>query len=209
MVLLFDAANTLIHKPLLFEKAAGVLESFGHSIPMNFLKQRHKLVSEIIVFPDRTDKEFYRKFNSEWLYALGILPKDEILNGLFEACSYLPWEKFEDTEILSEIKGEKAILSNFHGSLTNLIESKFPGIFKEIVISENEKFRKPDSRFYLTAIEKLKVEPKDILYIGDSLKLDVEPAESTGIRSLLIDRDNEFPYFKNRIQSFKEITKFI
>jgi FMN phosphatase YigB (HAD superfamily) len=209
-VLLLDAANTLIHKPSLWDKLIMVLEKHHHFIEKESLFLRHKMVSEIINFPDRTTKEFYTEFNSELLLALGIIPTEKILSEIFSACSYLPWVAFDDCDILKELNIKKAILSNFNSTLKNLTDQLIgENIFDEIIISENENCRKPSIGFYQLAIEKLGVSPENILYIGDSLKLDVIPAQKTGMNTLLIDRENIFPYTKSRISSFKEIKQYI
>lgn len=209
MVLLFDAANTLIHKPLLFVKAKETLENFGIQSTIEGLRAKHKIVSELILFPDRTNKEFYHQFNKEWMYSLGILPEEELLNTLFDNCSYLPWEKFDDTSILKELNIEKAILSNFHSGLTEIVLSQFPDIFSKIVISEVEKIRKPHCEFYIRVVEALGVKPEEILYVGDSLKLDIEPAYSLGIKPLLIDRYNDYPFSSHKISSLTQLKEII
>jgi putative hydrolase of the HAD superfamily len=209
MVLLFDAANTLIHKPLLFVKAKEVLEYYGIKITIEELRTKHKIVSELILFPDRTNKEFYHKFNRGWMYSLGILPKKELLTKLFEACSYLPWEKFEDTAVLKDLNINKAILSNFHGGLEEIVSIHFPDIFSKLVVSETEKIRKPDVQFYERAVEVLGVKPEEIIYIGDSLKLDIEPALSVGMKPYLIDRNNDYPFSSYTISSLTQIKEII
>ena len=72
-----------------------------------------------------------------------------------------------------------------------------------------ENTRKPELKFYQTAIEKLEIEASEILYIGDSLKLDIIPAKKLGMNTLLIDRDNIYPNSEKRISSFKELKKYI
>ena len=96
--LLFDAANTLIYKPNLWERILKVLQDNGYKINETELKLRHKLLSEIINFPDTTSRDFYEEFNSELLMALGIIPNENLLKELFEECSYLPWQAFDDCE---------------------------------------------------------------------------------------------------------------
>ncbi|MEI3788307.1 MULTISPECIES: HAD family hydrolase [unclassified Chryseobacterium] len=209
-ILLLDAANTLIHKPSLWDQLIIVLEKHHYSVEKEALFLRHKMVSEIINFPDRTTKDFYTEFNSELLLALGIIPTEKILSDIFSACSYLPWAAFDDCGILKELNIKKAVLSNFNSTLKNLTDQLIgENIFDEIIISENENCRKPSVDFYHLAIEKLGVNPENILYIGDSLKLDVIPAQKTGMNTLLIDRENIFPYAENRISSFKEIIHYI
>jgi putative hydrolase of the HAD superfamily len=209
MVLLFDAANTIIHKPLLFIKAKEVLEFHGIKTTIQGLREKHKIVSELILFPDRTSKEFYHEFNKEWMYSMGILPRKDLLNDLFEVCSYLPWEKFEDTQVLKEFRIKKAILSNFHGGLNDIVSKHFPGVFSQLVISEIENFRKPNVKFYERAIETLGVKPQEIIYIGDSMKLDIEPALTVGMKTYLIDRNNDYQFSSYTINSLTQLRDII
>lgn len=209
-VILFDAANTLIYKPDLYDKIINVLKIYGFNINRKELITRHKILSEIINFPDRTSKEFYNFFNSELLIILGIIPREEILDSLFVECSYLPWKVFEDVIYLKDIKVKKAVLSNFNSSLEKLLQDLIgENLFSEMIVSEKEKVRKPDLDFYQLALNKLGVLPSEILYIGDSLKLDIIPAQKLGINTLIIDRDNLYTNSINRISNFKEILDII
>jgi FMN phosphatase YigB (HAD superfamily) len=207
-VLLFDAANTLIHKPDLWDAMLSVLKTNGIEVNKLELKKKHKVLSEIIHFPDRTSSEFYKNFNREVLISLGIVPNDQLLDAIFKSCSYLPWTAFEDTKVLKNLEPRKAILSNFNSSLVSHIESLFGNdVFNSIIGSEIEGIGKPDVQFYKRAIEILNVEPSKILYVGDSLKLDVIPAQSIGIDAWLIDRDDNFPYFNKKMSSLEELNQ--
>lgn len=209
-VVLFDAANTLIHKPALWENMIRVLKAHGQDIDQTELRKKHKLISEIIHFPDRTNSEFYRNFNKELLLSLGIIPDDTLLDDIFNACTYLPWQAFEDTEYLKEINLPKAVLSNFNSSLKDHLDTLFgENTFSAIIGSEKEKVGKPSIEFYQRALEILAIEPAKILYVGDSLKLDVIPAKSLGIDAWLVDRDDNFTYFDKRIASLSELSNII
>jgi len=204
--ILLDAANTLIHKPSLWINMTKVLEESGYIIDLSELKMKHKIISELIQFPDVTSEKFYNTFNKELLLSMGILPTDSILSKLFHSCKYLPWEIFDDIHYLSEVNLPIGVLSNFNSSLTELLKNKIPEIkFKHIIISETEGVSKPNSSFYQKAIEKIGLQPNEILYIGDSLKLDIEPAIQIGFEALLIDRNSYYKLSKQRIESFKEI----
>ena len=209
MILLFDAANTLIHKPQLFEQFELVLSNNGHTIDLQDLKKTHALTAELITFPDKTSKDFYLHFNSKILHELGITATYSLLNQIFDACSYLPWVKFDDVSILSELPYRKAVVSNFHKGLDDILNSNFPNIFECVTISENEGIRKPNLAFFKNAMDKLNAKASEIIYIGDSIKLDLEPALQLGINAFLIDRNNYFPECAKRIQSFYEIKNLI
>ncbi|MFD1601629.1 HAD family hydrolase [Flavobacterium artemisiae] len=203
--LLLDVAGTLLHKPDLFLTINNTLQNFGHTIALDKLRYNHKMLSETIKFPDRTDVDFYSYFNSEFLYSLGIIPNAELLNAVFQSCSYLPWEKFEDTNVLKEIEIPIGIISNFNSSLKKKMNDYFGSIFSDFFVSEELGISKPSLEFYQKAIEKIKIEPKDILYVGDSFKLDLEPAVRLGINTLIVDRDNFYPNNPNTILSLLEL----
>lgn len=209
MVIIFDAANTLIHKPTLYVKYIEILWKHNMKVELSDLMKNHTLLLNAIEFPDTTSKEFYRNFNKEVLYSLGILPTDSILDDLFLNCSYLEWEVFKDTEMLEEIPYEMGIASNFNKSLNQLLDKHFPDKFKYKLISEELNYRKPDIRFYEQLLEDWKLNPKEILYVGDSIKLDIEPAIKLGINSYLIDRENYFPFIKNRLSSLSDLPDLI
>jgi FMN phosphatase YigB (HAD superfamily) len=203
--ILFDAANTLIHKPQIWSNYAEVLANYGLNIDVKQLRFHHKLVSEVVKFPDITSKEFYDYFNSEVILSLGKLPTTEILTDLFNSCSYLPWVPFDDCKYLSKIYTSMGILSNFSSSLTSIISDKLDLEFQSIFISEELGVAKPNKDIFKIALNDLKLKPFQVLYIGDSLKLDIAPALSCGINVLLIDRDNIFPFFDKRISSFEQL----
>ncbi len=205
--ILFDAANTLIHKPTLWPNYLKVLKDYGYIVSEKELKHKHKLLSEYIKFPDITSQEFYNIFNKELLNTLGIIDTPKLLQTIFEACKYLPWEVFEDVKYISNYKNYNlGVLSNFKSSLRMLLEEKLPEIeFKNIIISEEEKVAKPDIEFYKIAAKKIGLRPNEILYIGDSLKLDVIPALQLGFNVKLIDRETTYPISKYRIDTFKNI----
>jgi FMN phosphatase YigB (HAD superfamily) len=205
MVLLLDAANTLIHKPSFARRFASVLESYSITVDSDRFAYHHKLLSEAIEFPDKTSKVFYAEFNSMLLYSLGIIPVPELLDDIFKACSYLPWEAFDDVKELKNWTGQISVLSNFHSGLPEILNECVPSIFSSMIISEKSTYRKPDPRFYQEAIDHLECLPSDIIYIGDSPKLDLHPAKMVGMNAWLIDRTNFYPTSDRRISSFAEI----
>jgi FMN phosphatase YigB (HAD superfamily) len=45
--------------------------------------------------------------------------------------------------------------------------------------------------------------------VGDSIKLDIEPALNLGLNAFLIDRENYHPALKNRITSLNDLNKIM
>ena len=211
MTLVFDAVNTLIYKPDLYIKIQNVLIKNNHEIDLKEIKLKHLFLSEIIIFPDRTNYEFYLHFNREYLILLGIMPTNIIIEELFKECSYLDWGKFEDTSVLNQFTCNKYIISNFNSSLKNTIDSLFPSTFKDIYISEMLKVRKPNKEFYLQSFNEILKQEKneEIIYIGDSFRLDYIPVEEMNLKSILIDRNEFYNSNIRKIKSLNELTHLI
>jgi putative hydrolase of the HAD superfamily len=207
--ILFDVAGTLLYKPSFYTKIGEVLTAFGYTVDEKTLKYHHKILSESIFFPDRTNEEFYATFNSEFLYSLGIIPTNALLAAIFKACSYLPWEPFEDTTFLKEINVPVGIISNFNSTLKEKLKSFFDVTFADVFVSEELGVAKPSAEFYGKALQQIGIAPQDIIYVGDSVKLDLEPALKLGIKAFLIDRENYFPAQENRIFSLADLKKFL
>ena len=205
----FDVAGTLLEKPLLYANIQKSLADFGYDITIKDIKIKHKLVSELIHFPDRTDEMFYTKFNSEFLYVLGIVPTEKLLKSIFKNCTYLNWQAFEDTQILKEINIPMGVISNFNTSLRDKLEHFFGPIFKDVFVSEELGVAKPNIAFYQEALNKIQLKPSEVLYIGDSVRLDYEPAYKIGFNVLIIDRDNFYPNLKYKISNLAEIPDFL
>ena len=207
--ILFDVAGTLLYKPSFYTKIGEVLLQFGYAIDEKTIRYHHKILSESIFFPDRTNEDFYAKFNSEFLYSLGIVPSAELLSAIFKACSYLPWEPFEDTVFLNEIRIPVGIISNFNSTLKEKLQSFFDVKFADVFVSEELGVAKPSLEFYRKALEQIGIAPNEIIYVGDSVKLDLEPALKLGINALLIDRENYFTAQPNRIATLADLKKYL
>ncbi|GHT00700.1 hypothetical protein FACS189421_13030 [Bacteroidia bacterium] len=207
--ILFDVANTLIHKPLLWDKLQETLAENGFVVSKDKIKTHHKIISEQIDFPDRTDSKFYATFNANLLISLGIYPDENLLNSIFKKCSYLPWEPFSDTSFLETITLPIGILSNFRKELPELLENIFNYRFSDIIVSEEEHLKKPDVRFFEFAIKKTGLLPEEILYVGDSLKLDYLPARKMNMSALLIDRIGAYCSTDYTISDLNRLNKWI
>lgn len=206
---LFDVANTLLHKPDVYIRIESVLKEYGYEIPMEVVIEKHRLISEAILFPDKTSREFYHGFNKIFLFSLGIIPDDTMLNVLFERCTYLPWIPFEDTVFLEEIPFPIGVLSNWDTTLPEKLKKYFSVNFEHVFCSEILGCRKPDPQIFNIALQTLGCAPEEVIFVGDSLKLDIETALSLGIKAILVDREGLYPYYKgDKIGHLSELWRF-
>ena len=206
----FDVAHTLLYKPDLYITISKVLESHHLLVDLNKLILVHKLYSETVEFPDKTSTEFYQKFNREFLYLLGIIPTPKMLDEIFQACHSLQWTKYEDTSILEVIKQPIGILSNWDVSLERNLICNFDVRFRWIIGSQKEKIKKPETLFFQKILDITGLKPSNILYVGDSVKLDIEPALKLGMNTFLIDRYNWYSGSNiSRLTSLMELSRYL
>lgn len=202
----FDVANTLLHKPGLYPAINSALLSHGINVPCNKLIASHRFLSEVIMFPDVTSIDFYRNFNSHLVRSFGAVPTDELLDEIFSACTYLPWVPFQDTSHLASIKLPIGIISNWDTSLKEKLSAVKNTCFDWVLGSAEQCVRKPDLDFFRKILDVSRLRAEEIIYVGDSMRLDIEPALSLGINAILVDRDDLYPSSTvPRIKSFGEI----
>lgn len=89
-------------------------------------------------------------------------------------------------EKLSE-KYDLALVSNFYGNLSAVLQDFGLGrCFRIVIDSAEVGVRKPDPEIFQLAIDKLKLEPKEITVIGDSYRKDILPALELGCKAIWI-----------------------
>ena len=59
--------------------------------------------------------------------------------------------------------------------------------FDATIFSDEVGYGKPDPRIFLTAAERLGLEPSDILHVGDNIENDVRGAQRAGMKTLLFE----------------------
>ncbi len=93
-----------------------------------------------------------------------------------------------------------AILSDqWFISKKEIITKEFYKIFNKIIVSCDVKMRKPNSEIYEFVIKKLRINPKETVFI-DNQKWNLPPARKLGMKTIL---------FKNNRQCFKELNKLL
>jgi FMN phosphatase YigB (HAD superfamily) len=189
----FDVANTLLHKPGLYPAINDALLDHSITVPYTKLLASHRFLSEVILFPDLTSSSFYRDFNSHLLRSFGVAPTEELLDAIFSACTYLPWTPFPDTAYLASIKLPMGVLSNWDASLREKLSLIANTRFDWILGSAEQGLRKPDPDFFKKALHTTGLEAGEVIYIGDSMRLDIEPALRLGMNAILLDRDELYP----------------
>ena len=91
------------------------------------------------------------------------------------------------------------------------LDSKFgiSKIFCHVITSFEAHRIKPDIQLFKDAIVSTPFTPSEIVMIGDNLHDDVEPANSLGLHTILLDRKNKYPEAKNRVTTLEKVQELI
>ncbi len=202
----FDIAGTLLFKEHLFETIQSSLSKEGFSVPIDVLREYHTIVSGLVPSPSTTTKEFYNVFNAAFLHSLGIVPYPKIIDSMYNNCRMLQWKVYDDVIVLNSLEVRKGVISNWDETLGKKLNDLFPAMFDLVHCSAKEGIKKPSKVFYEQAFADTKLPASQIVYIGDSIILDMEPALSLGVNAILIDRESRYPWYRGvRIRSLQEL----
>lgn len=205
-----DAAQTLLHKSDLLPTIVRVLDGYGIAVDENLLVRRHKLLTESTSVPNQTSREHYLEFNRQLLISLEVTPCVTITQAIYGACHALEWVAYSDVDSLCDLTGPFGVISNWDSTLRDKLRSLIPVNFAPVIVSSEVGHRKPSPEIFRLACAELDCDPSRTVHVGDSLRLDVEPALKAGMHAVLLDRDNLYPDYSGlRIQSLNQLAKTI
>jgi len=88
-----------------------------------------------------------------------------------------------------------AVVSNWDPALPTLLaEVGLAEFFAFILPSAEIGVEKPDGRIFSLALQRLGLEPQEVVHIGDSYEADVVGARAVGITPILLDRQDKARY---------------
>jgi len=87
-------------------------------------------------------------------------------------------------------------------------------LFSYFITSDDTPESKPNLAPFLIAIQKVNSAPEEIIYIGDNIKKDMEPAKKVGMKTILMDYKNVYTDVNNqaydyRIQKIQELKEIL
>jgi len=200
-VITFDLDNTLIDFMTFKRKTASA--AARAMIGAGLKGSVKEVSSEIFKIYDEYGIEYQRTFTT-LLKKRGIKGLNKFEHILQAGISAYQREKFD---VLKPYPGVKQVLKQLSEEfelyiVTDAVREKawqrlfltgldksFPE--KNVMTFDDTKVRKPDSGVFKKLLEKAKVEPGEILFIGDSIERDIKGAKKAGMKTALAVYGNE------------------
>jgi putative hydrolase of the HAD superfamily len=122
------------------------------------------------------------------------------------------WKLFPDTvptlTKLREQQIELGIISNFDSRLFTVLRGLgIADVFATVTISSLAHAAKPSPRIFQLALDKHAVDPEEAMYVGDSLRDDVEGAAKVGLQAILLDRHGQ--HAKTGVQAIRTLDELL
>ncbi|MGH2736794.1 MAG: HAD family hydrolase [Actinomycetota bacterium] len=224
----FDAGDTILHPhPSFAELFSQVCAERGIDVPPARVQEVQESVAPHLIefatqagfehwsFSAETSQSFWRLVYQGFLKELGFTDeelREALLERFSDKASYMLFDDALST--LHELRDagyRLGLISNFEQWLEErLIELEVGHLFDTSVISGYVRIEKPDPRIYELALEQSGVDASRAVHVGDSVSMDVEPAASVGITTVLLDRTGRYPDVPGiRIDSLKELPSVV
>lgn len=217
---LFDLGGTLIKTADIPEIYKRILETYGVNVSSDQILKAHRTnEKEIDVVEGQLEfgRDFWIRWNLKVLEEIGIQQNKAFLAKKIDDL----WWEYADLEIYPDVM-ETLDLLKAKGLKTGVVTNGLKNDFQEILgkLKLTDCFDivvgvdtcnkgKPEKEIFLYALDKLRVHPKEALFIGDSIKYDYEGAKRAGLKPLIIDREGQTPANVNTIKSLTEVISFI
>lgn len=223
--IIFDLDDTLFDHKLALSKALNeffhlhleLSKAYPDSLSFQFAWQNSSRIfyPKFLAGEITYNEQRMARIRALWAKA-GLSVDDD--RALFLSDEYLSiyekhWELFPDTiACLDRMKPYKL------GLITNgwsdqqrkkLLKCGILDRFDSIVISSEVDCAKPDTKIFQLACDQLKIKPSEAIFVGDVYDLDIAGAQSAGMQSIWLLRDNDIVVDSSlnipRIQSLNEL----
>jgi putative hydrolase of the HAD superfamily len=198
---LFDMGGTLVHVESAPEIFCRILRVHRAEYSINEVSEAWEKAKKQLSVEKMAEfgTRFWVEFNLLLLENLGI--KEDAL-PLAEAIDKEWWDHAnfslypEALFVLEKLKERGLKVGIVTNSLQADVEKVLAklglvGFFDVEVSVDAAGKAKPAKEIFTYAVKKLGLNPKDVLFIGDDLRIDYEGAEKAGLRALVIDREDK------------------
>ena len=185
---IFDLDGTLLNrdesvKRFIDDQYNRLHKWLGHIPKTGYTARFIELDNRGYVWKDKVYQQLVDEYNIHEITAEYLL--QDYLNEFHKHC--IPFPNLHKT--LEQLKNSNlalGLITNGFGQfqMDNIKALQIDSYFDAILVSEWEGIKKPDAQIFHRALERLKVEPSDSIYVGDHPENDVKAAKNAGMTAI-------------------------
>ncbi|MDH5199529.1 MAG: HAD family hydrolase [Candidatus Bathyarchaeota archaeon] len=216
---LFDLGGTLVKTAEIPEIYRRILEIYGVKVTANQILEAHKANENNVDALEgqlKMGKQFWDKWNQTVVESIGIQQNSRFLG---ERISELWWDyadltlypDVEETLIILKSKGIKIgiVTNGFRYDYEQILEKLgLSDQFEVVVGADTCNCGKPDTEIFLYAVDKLGLEPGEVVFVGNEYRYDYLGATRAGLKPLMIDREDKISENVDVIKSLTDILNY-
>lgn len=157
-----------------------------------YVEGERALARERIILPQDDFLTLLRKKVALEISHLPLQPdemtKAHWVDGISRYCDNAARDCINEARPMLERLNERypmMLVSNFYGNIDEVLRSYgIRHLFKGIIESAVVGIRKPNPTLFKLGVDALELKPREVLVVGDSLRKDIEPAETLGCHVL-------------------------
>ncbi|MFI8708636.1 HAD family hydrolase [Bacillus sp. NPDC077411] len=216
--MLFDLDDTLLNRDKAVDNMFLIIlekcyEDVKHSVKNEMLQKFKEYDKKSYGYGDKTTvlESFFDEFPPK--YRLPRYYIQDFWNNNFPHCFSINQNTINIVNTL-KMHVKVAIITNglTQRQKSKIINTNLNSCFDIIIISEEVGFSKPDKRIFELALNKLNVQPEDVLFVGDDIEKDIGGCQNANIKGIwfnphMIENDTEIkPYAE--IHSFDRLLSY-
>jgi HAD superfamily hydrolase (TIGR01549 family) len=231
--IIFDLDNTLYDYDLCHNKAINevfnyLIKSFRVSLDKEYIKSLYDDISKKIKYELKNTASCHNKS----IYFKQLLEKLNIEFSHFQIINNLYWDSFyenlvcfdgvHDFIIWNKNIGKKIGILTDYETEYQVVKLEKLGLLKYIdivVTSEEVGIEKPSYKMFYTMLQKMNLNPGDVIMIGDNYDKDITGAINSNILGYWFNKNNQncnnfidlhsqFVYILNELDKLKKISKY-
>ena len=192
----FDCYGTLIDwEAGILPALRGVLAAHGQSMPDEALLELYgEFEAQAETGPYQSYRNVLESVVRQFGERCGFHQSPEELRSLHESIPV--WPPFPDTVASLQKLAQRyqlAVISNIDDDLFAETRKHLGIEFADVITAQQARSYKPSLNNFRLALQKLGIEPSQLLHAGQSIYHDVIPAQSLGIRAVWVNRKSARP----------------
>lgn len=219
--IIFDLDNTLYPHSALKKNVSADIEYILMNEKINVIAfgEKYRLIEPELFHSflknEINGEEYMFERYHKTLCFMGIAEAHSISEKIRDAylqCTLRIKDEWNSCDILSDLceSGYNLyLLTNgpVRSQINKLKTLQINDLFKNIYISDDTKLSKPDLAAFNNIVQNEKIQIDNTVYVGDSLKYDIESALNIGFKTVFIDEDNEIGVKENGLIMINKLSQ--